>query len=145
MADPIPYRPVAAGSQPPLDLPGYCSTALRHPRAAPIRIPATPTEAAAPRFVAPWYAPHADLSVTNGRRAMGERIVVAGRVTDEEGRPVADAMVEIWQANAAGRYRHARDRHDAPLDPNFHGQGRVFTDVEGDYGFVTIRPGLSLA
>jgi protocatechuate 3,4-dioxygenase beta subunit len=141
MADPIPYRPVAAGSQPPLDLPSYLSTAKRHPDAAPIRIPTTLSEATAPRFDARWYAPHADLSVVEGKTAMGERIIVAGRVTDENGRPVPRAMVEVWQANASGRYHHARDQHDAPLDPHFEGRGRVFTDEDGAYRFTTIRPG----
>jgi protocatechuate 3,4-dioxygenase beta subunit len=78
MADPVPFRPVAAGSQPPLDLPSYRSTAKRHPVAAPVAIPTTLTEASAPRFAAAWYAPHDDLSVVDGRAAMGERIVVAG-------------------------------------------------------------------
>jgi protocatechuate 3,4-dioxygenase beta subunit len=72
---------------------------------------------------------------------MGERIIVAGRVLDEDGRPVRGAMVEVWQANAAGRYHHARDQHDAPLDPNFLGRGRVFTDDGGNYRFTTVRPG----
>lgn len=141
MSDPIPYRPVAPGSQPPLDLPSYRSTGKRHPGTAPIRIPTTLTEASAPNFATPWYAPHADLSVVDGKTAMGERIIVAGRVTDENGRPIPNAMVEVWQANASGRYHHARDQHDAPLDPNFLGQGRVFTDAEGRYRFTTIRPG----
>lgn len=141
MSDPIPYRPVPAGSQPPLDLPSYRSTGKRHPDAAPIRIPTTLTEASAPSFATPWYAPHTDLSVVDGKTAMGERIIVAGRVTDENGRPVPNAMVEVWQANASGRYHHARDQHDAPLDPNFLGQGRVITDSEGRYRFTSIRPG----
>lgn len=141
MADEIPYRPPAAGSQPPLDLPSYRSTEHRHPKAPLLRIPHTPTEVSAPRFARSWYAPQDDLSVVGGRAALGERIIVAGRVTDENGRPVPDAMVEVWQANAAGRYHHPRDQHDAPLDPNFLGRGRVFTDAEGRYRFTTIRPG----
>ena len=72
---------------------------------------------------------------------MHERIVVAGQVVDEDGCGVPDAMVEIWQANAAGRYRHSRDNHPAPLDPNFLGSGRVLTDGGGNYRFVTIKPG----
>jgi protocatechuate 3,4-dioxygenase beta subunit len=72
---------------------------------------------------------------------MGERIIVAGRVLDERGSPLRGSMVEVWQANAAGRYHHARDQHDAPLDPHFQGQARVFTDDEGWYRFTTIRPG----
>jgi protocatechuate 3,4-dioxygenase beta subunit len=71
----------------------------------------------------------------------GERIIVAGRVLDEDGRPVARTLVEVWQANAAGRYRHARDDHPAPLDPNFIGSGRCMTGEDGSYRFTTIRPG----
>ncbi|MFC7555197.1 protocatechuate 3,4-dioxygenase subunit beta [Pseudoroseomonas wenyumeiae] len=73
--------------------------------------------------------------------AMGERIIVGGRILDEDGRPIRNAMVEVWQANAAGRYNHEGDQHDAPLDPNFHGSGRVFTDENGWYRYVTIKPG----
>lgn len=72
---------------------------------------------------------------------MGERIIVEGAVRDEDGRPVPSTMIEIWQANAAGRYPHERDRHDAPLDPHFRGTGRVFTDAAGRYRFTTIKPG----
>jgi protocatechuate 3,4-dioxygenase beta subunit len=71
----------------------------------------------------------------------GERIIVAGRILDEDGRGVPNAMVEIWQANAAGRYQHSRDNHPAPIDPNFLGAGRVLTDAEGNYRFTTIKPG----
>jgi len=141
MPDPIPYRPIAEGSQPPLDLPSYGSTHARHPKAAPLRIPHTLTEVSAPRFAPEWYAPQEDLSTLDGKAALGERIIVAGRVLDENGRPVPGAMVEIWQANAAGRYHHPRDQHDAPLDPNFLGRGRVFTDAEGRYRFTTVKPG----
>ena len=73
--------------------------------------------------------------------AEGERIIVAGRVTDEDGRPIPNTMVEVWQANAAGRYAHPRDTHDAPADPNFPGEGRIFTDAQGHYRFVSIMPG----
>jgi protocatechuate 3,4-dioxygenase beta subunit len=72
---------------------------------------------------------------------VGERIIVSGRVRDEGGRPITDALIEIWQANAAGRYRHVNDNHSAPLDPNFKGAGRTRTDAEGRYNFVTIKPG----
>ncbi len=77
----------------------------------------------------------------DGKPALGERIIVSGRIADEQGRPVPDTMVEIWQANAAGRYQHPGDTHDAPLDSNFHGAGRVFTDAAGRYSFVSIKPG----
>src|SRR6201985_1494010 len=72
---------------------------------------------------------------------LGERIIVTGRVLDEDGRPVRNTLVEIWQANAAGRYYHSVDQHDAPLDPNFVGQGQLLTDDEGRYEFKTIKPG----
>jgi protocatechuate 3,4-dioxygenase beta subunit len=83
----------------------------------------------------------ADLTAQHADEPIGERIIVSGRVLDESGRPVPDALIEIWQANAAGRYHHATDSHDAPLDPNFTGCGRVVTDSEGHYRFKTIKPG----
>jgi protocatechuate 3,4-dioxygenase beta subunit len=82
-----------------------------------------------------------DLTRQHEAAPLGERIVVSGRVLDEEGRPVPETLVEIWQANACGRYVHPLDQHDAPLDPNFTGTGRVMTDANGLYRFVTIRPG----
>ncbi|HYA09020.1 MAG TPA: protocatechuate 3,4-dioxygenase subunit beta, partial [Gaiellaceae bacterium] len=82
-----------------------------------------------------------DLTKQHSGDPLGERIVVSGRVMDENGRPVRDTLLEIWQANAAGRYRHSVDRHPAPLDPNFSGAGRCLTDDEGRYRFVTIKPG----
>ena len=87
------------------------------------------------------FPPIADLSVVNGKAALGERIIVHGRITGEDGRPVPHTIVEIWQANAAGRYHHPADQHDAPKDPNFHGEGRVYTDGEGWYQFTSIKPG----
>jgi len=141
MPDPAPYRRPAPGTQPPYDTTAYGSTHLRHPKQPLVRIPTTPTESAAPRFAPQWYAPHADMSQVAGKAAMGERIIVAGRVLDEDGRPVRNTLVEVWQANAAGRYIHKVDQHAAPLDPNFLGAGRVVTDDEGRYKFYTIKPG----
>jgi protocatechuate 3,4-dioxygenase beta subunit len=135
------YRRPDAATQPPYDAPAYGSTHRRHPTQPPLALPATLTEVSAPRMSPNWYAPHDDMSKHGGKEAMGERIIVAGRVLDELGRPVRNAMVEVWQANAAGRYHHPRDQHDAPLDPNFLGRGRVFTDDDGSYRFTTIRPG----
>ncbi|MDW8315175.1 MAG: protocatechuate 3,4-dioxygenase subunit beta [Rhodovarius sp.] len=126
---------------PPWDVPAYGSTRRRHPLSAPIPIPHSLTETSAPRFDPAHYPPQLDLSRHAGGQAMGQRIIVAGRVTDEDGRPVAGAMIEVWQANAAGRYHHPGDTHDAPLDPHFSGQGRLFTDAEGRYRFITIKPG----
>jgi protocatechuate 3,4-dioxygenase, beta subunit len=79
-------------------------------------------------------------AITNGE-PLGERIIVTGRVLDERGQPVRNALLEVWQANAAGRYIHLRDQHPAPLDPNFSGAGRVLTDDDGAYQFTTIKPG----
>jgi len=141
MSDPVPYRRPDPATQPPYDATAYGSTRARHPKQALIRVPHSLTETSAPRFTPAWYAPHGDMSVVNGKAALGERIIVAGRVTDEDGRPVANTMVEVWQANASGRYHHPRDQHDAPLDPNFEGQARLFTDAEGRYSFTSIKPG----
>lgn len=142
MSDPVGFRPAAPGTQPPYDVPGYRGTAKRHPLQAPHRMPATVTEASGPRFSAARFPVSADLTTnTTGKPALGERIIVGGSITDEDGRPVRNSMVEIWQCNATGRYDHPGDRHDAPLDPNFHGAGRVYTDEQGQYRFVTIRPG----
>ena len=141
MSDPVGYLPVAPGSQPPLDSPGYGSTHKRHPKQAPIRIAPTLTESLAPRMLERDYPAFTDMSVHEGRQAQGERIIVGGRVLDENGRPVPHCMVEIWQACSTGRYHHPLDTHDAPMDPNFKGEGRVFTDADGNYQFVSIKPG----
>ncbi|MGH7067245.1 MAG: protocatechuate 3,4-dioxygenase subunit beta [Acetobacteraceae bacterium] len=131
----------AAASQPAYATPAYRSTARRAPRAALVAFPGSLTEATGPRFTPERFPPLADLSRQDGHDAQGQRIIVAGSVTDENGRPVPDTMIELWQANAAGRYRHPVDQHDAPLDPYFLGAGRVFTDGGGQYQFLTIRPG----
>src|SRR4051794_17085467 len=132
---PTPFRPYAAGTQPDYDVPTYGSTSKRHPKLPLVRLPHTITEIAGPRFAADRFPPTSDLARIDGREAMGERIIVAGTVTDEDGKPVPHTMIEIWQANAAGRYQIDRDQHNAPLDPNFRGAGRVFTDAEGCYRF----------
>jgi protocatechuate 3,4-dioxygenase beta subunit len=136
-----PFRPYAPGTQPDNDSPAYRSTILRHPAKKLLKIPQTVTELSGPRFAADKFPPTDNIAVNNGKEALGERIIVEGRVTDEDGRPVPRTMVEIWQANAAGRYNHERDSHDAPLDPDFKGIGRVFTDEEGAYRFISIKPG----
>ncbi|MGE0225855.1 MAG: protocatechuate 3,4-dioxygenase subunit beta [Acetobacteraceae bacterium] len=142
MSDPVPFRPYAQGTQPPQDVPAYLGTIKRHPLRAPHRMPHTITETTGPAFSPRLFPPSIDLTTnTTGKAALGERIIVAGTITDEDGRPVANTMVEVWQANATGRYDHPGDQHDAPLDPNFHGAGRVFTDAHGRYRFITIRPG----
>ena len=82
-----------------------------------------------------------DLTRQNHGEPLGERIIVSGRVLGEDGRPVAHTLIEVWQANAAGRYRHNVDQHNAPLDPNFEGSGHTLTDEHGNFRFITIRPG----
>lgn len=141
MTETAPFRPIFPNSQPANDTPSYGSTALRHPSRPPLRIPQTVTETTGPRFTAARFGEIADLSVANGKTALGERIIVRGRVVDEDDRPVPHTIIEIWQANASGRYDHPGDQHDALLDPNFHGNGRVFTDADGWYQFTTIKPG----
>jgi protocatechuate 3,4-dioxygenase beta subunit len=105
-------------------------------------LPPRRTELTGPVFGEGAVSPgDADLAGRPAGEPLGERIVVHGRVLDADGRPVPATLVEVWQANAAGRYRHDVDRHPAPLDPNFTGAGRCLTDAEGRYRFVTIRPG----
>lgn len=139
-----PFTPRDWQTQPGFIDQAYRSTALRGPKHAPIRIPHRAGETSGPQFGQAWAGPlDADLT-RNGRvngLPLGERILVTGRVTDDQGRPVPDTMIELWQANAAGRYGHRSDRHDAPLDPNFRGAGRTVSDADGYYRFLTIRPG----
>lgn len=138
----LPFAREDAGSPPSL-VPDYRSTVLRSPRLAPIAVPQTLTETTGPGEA--WHrlmgGAMADLTRQHHGQPQGQRIVVTGRVLDEQGRPVPHTVVEIWQANAAGRYIHAKDDWPAPIDPNFTGAGRVFTDAEGRYSYVTIRPG----
>ena len=141
MSDVTGFRPPAPGSQPENDTPTYGSTRLRHPTRPLIAFPHTITEATGPAFSPRHFPALADLTLMDGKAAQGERIIVRGRITDEDDRPVPHTMVEIWQANAAGRYNHPGDQHDAPLDPHFKGDGRVFTDADGWYQFTTIKPG----
>lgn len=141
MAESDAYAREDAGQPPSLHLP-YKSTALRSPAQPPVRIPQTLTETTGPDDWARLMGPAmADLTAQHAGVPQGQRIIVAGRVQDERRRPVANTVVEIWQANAAGRYIHAKDQWDAPIDPNFTGMGRVITDAEGRYEFVTVRPG----
>jgi len=141
MTKPDTYSREDAG-QPASLHPAYASTVLRSPRQPLVRIPQTITETTGPRD---WDrlmgGAMADLTTQHAAMPQGQRIIVSGRVLDEQGRPVPYTVVEIWQANAAGRYIHAKDQWDAPLDPNFTGAGRVITDGEGRYRFVSVRPG----
>jgi protocatechuate 3,4-dioxygenase beta subunit len=136
------YRRPPSGTHPPNDSPGYRSTALRHPKEPLVIIPHTLSELTGPVY--PYGridATDNDLTRQHRDEPLGERIIVQGRVLDEDGRPIPNTLVEVWQANAAGRYAHRVDGHQAPLDPNFSGGGRTLTDNEGRYRFVTIRPG----
>jgi protocatechuate 3,4-dioxygenase, beta subunit len=122
--------------------PAYGSSQRRAPSQPLVQIPVSMTELAGPVFGHNAVRlDEADLTKQHKGEPLGERIIVAGRVTDEDGRPVPNTLVEIWQANAAGRYVHVVDQHPAPLDPNFTGAGRVVTDAEGRYRFVTVKPG----
>ena len=136
------YRKYATDTQPRYDVEAYGSTHKRAPKQALIEVPQTLSEITGPRFGrAALRAGDQDLTQFDGGAAVGERIVVSGRILDEDGKPVRDALVEIWQANAAGRYLHAGDQHDAPLDPHFSGTGATVSDNEGRYRFMTIKPG----
>jgi protocatechuate 3,4-dioxygenase beta subunit len=139
---PIAYRPDPEGTHPPLDWPGYRSTALRAPRRTFDVFPATLTEVTGPLLGEGRVGEHDhDLTRQHDEEPQGQRIVLHGRVLDGDGRPIPRTLVEIWQANAGGRYRHQIDQHPAPLDPNFTGVGRCLTDADGRYEFITIQPG----
>lgn len=131
-----------SGTQPKLLYPPYKSTVLRAPSKPLIRLPQDFSDLAAPVYgYLPIGETDNDLTRQHAGEPLGERMTVSGRVLDEDGRPVPHTLVEIWQCNAAGRYRHLRDDHPAPLDPNFSGAGRMLTDETGAYRFVTIKPG----
>jgi protocatechuate 3,4-dioxygenase, beta subunit len=140
------YRPLDPAGQPPLLYPPYKSTRLRAP-SRPLRpLPQTETELDGPAFGdGRVLAADSDLTRQHEGEPLGERIIVHGRVLEEDGRaggrPIPNTLVEVWQANAGGRYRHDGDRHPAPLDPNFSGAGRAITGADGAFEFVTIRPG----
>ena len=130
------------GSQPDYFYPPYASSVLRAPSQPLVVLPHTLSERTGPVFGHGLLRPNNnDLTAQHTGQPLGERMLVHGRVLDEDGRPVRSALVEVWQANAAGRYLHKVDQHDAPLDPNFSGAGRVITDDQGYYQFRTIKPG----
>jgi protocatechuate 3,4-dioxygenase beta subunit len=136
------YREYDRDTQPEYLYPPYASTVKRAPHEPLLPIQATLSEITGPVFgherirANDW-----DLTKQGKADPIGERIVVTGRVLDGNGKPVPDTLVEIWQANSAGRYPHPRDNHNAPVDPNFFGAGRTMTDRTGRYRFITIRPG----
>ncbi|MCH2387201.1 MAG: protocatechuate 3,4-dioxygenase subunit beta [Opitutales bacterium] len=138
------FTPKDSDSHPPLIHPPYKSSITRSPTEEPIIVPQTITELTGPKFN-PSMLPEDSYDLTNNSRnsgePIGERLIVAGRVLDENGVPISGVMVEIWQANSAGKYTDREDQHHAAVDPNFLGAGRTITDEDGWYRFITIRPG----
>jgi protocatechuate 3,4-dioxygenase, beta subunit len=132
----------AADVHPPYLYPDYKSTRLRAPSQPLVRLAPSPLETAGPTFPRHFAREsEADLTTWGTSAPLGEKMVLVGRVLDEDGRPVRRSLVEVWQANASGRYIHQRDQHPAPLDPNFTGMGRCLTDADGAYRFTTVKPG----
>jgi protocatechuate 3,4-dioxygenase beta subunit len=130
------------GDHPPLLHAPYAATVQRAPSMPPVPLPHTLSELTGPLYGHnPIGETDNDLTRQHAGDPLGERIIVAGRVLDEDGRPIPHTLVEVWQANASGRYFHSVDQHPAPLDPNFTGSGRTMTDENGNYRFVTIKPG----
>lgn len=136
------YRRPDPNTQPPYAYKPYGSTVRRAPSKPLIFLPQTLSELTGPVYGHDAVSENDnDLTRQHSGEPLGERIIVTGRVLDDNGRPVPHTLVEIWQANAAGRYRHRKENHPAPLDPNFTGGGRAMTDENGVYRFVTIKPG----
>lgn len=136
------YRRDHEQADPPLDYPDYRSTILRAPKQPLVILPHMVTEVTGPLLGESRLGPlDHDLTRQHDGSPVGQRINLSGRVLDGDGRPVPDTLIEVWQANAAGRYHHKVDRTPAPLDPNFTGVGRCFSDADGHYRFVTIKPG----
>jgi protocatechuate 3,4-dioxygenase beta subunit len=130
--------------QPPALTPIYKTSTLRSPRNALLSLQGSLSEVTGPVFNHNELGPLDNDLILNFARAgepIGERIIVHGRVLDENNRPVPSTLVEFWQANAGGRYRHVSDTYVAPIDPNFGGCGRALTDADGYYYFRTIKPG----
>jgi len=129
---------------PPACAPGYKTSVLRSPKNALISIGQSLSEVTAPVFRPEELGPRDNDLILNFAKTglpIGERLVVHGHVRDQFGQPVRNALVEVWQANAGGRYRHKNDQYIAPIDPNFGGCGRMLTDHNGHYVFRTIKPG----
>jgi protocatechuate 3,4-dioxygenase beta subunit len=136
------FDPVESGVHPELIYPPYKSTVKRGPVQPMIRleapVPVTRNIDPSPRILLPNDM---DMTAQGQGEPLGEKIVVTGRIVDEDGKPVRNSLLEVWQCNSAGRYWHKKDQHAAPLDPNFYGLGKMMTDNDGRYRFVTIKPG----
>jgi protocatechuate 3,4-dioxygenase, beta subunit len=142
MANILGYRRAVPGTQPKHLHPPYVSSIERAPSKPLVYMPHTLTEITGPAFgIETIDSKACDLTRQHSGNPLGERIIVGGRVIDEDGHPIPHTLVEVWQANSAGRYLHKVDQHNAPLDPNFTGSGHTLTDAQGRYRFVTIRPG----
>ena len=144
MTTPLLIKPRDWSSQPAYIHPPYKSTTLRGPTKPLIPLKQTLSELTGPVYGHDSVIGHdADMTKNGAKNGepLGERIIVTGRVLDEDGRPLPNTLIELWQANAAGRYIHKEEQHDAPLDPNFFGGGRCVTDAEGRYRFQTVKPG----
>jgi protocatechuate 3,4-dioxygenase, beta subunit len=142
MAESLTVEISQTGTQPDYCYPPYVSSVLRSPRQPLVVLPHAFLTCEGPVFgYGIVSALDHDLTAQHAAEPIGERIVVHGRVLDEDGRPVRHALAEVWQANSAGRYRHRSDQSEMPLDPNFSGAGRAMTDAEGRYVFRTIKPG----
>jgi protocatechuate 3,4-dioxygenase beta subunit len=139
------FAPAPPGIHPSLDVPDYQSSRLRHPNHDQLRL--DPSKLDRGELSGPLFgestvtAADADLTIGPSGEAVGQRIVVTGRLMEADGRPIAGSLVELWQANASGRYRHSSDGWPGALDPNFTGSGRCLTDADGTYRFTTVRPG----
>ncbi len=136
------YPDPPPGANPVNDTPSYASTRLRAPKQPLVVLPQRLSEVTGPLFGSERVGENdSDLTRQHAGEPLGQRIVVSGQVLDGDGRPVPDTLIEVWQANAAGKYPHQADQTPAPIDPNFTGGGRCVTNADGRYRFVTIKPG----
>jgi protocatechuate 3,4-dioxygenase beta subunit len=138
------YRPYDPKTQLARYIDRYPLSFKRTPLAPLIERPLTMTERTGPTGLGRGL-PIGELDLSGatagGSRATGQLISISGRITGEDGAPIEGAVIELWQANSAGKYIHEMDRHEAPVDPNFTGEGRMVTDADGQYKLLSIKPG----